>query len=522
MPYLNPHTFPLVPYPGLAPELATRSGMGGWGAYALAAPNDRLLPFVLSRRLLASNASWVNCAWVEHADTGERLATLVPMGAPVRPAVVPALGLVLTKLVDAANETEYFTYDGALIPGFPLPCGVPLRLIVDNFYQSPRFVALAPAAELRQSHLLLEWYHGGPLQGVPYGRGFRQHFYVDNGSLQELDPREDAVTNKNADTGEENTVSLNQFAQKSFLVEPVPAYLKQALTAARGPRYFLADGDEWKLLSVKSTPTAPDGGRYSVTGTLESKQPLLSRGCTVAPLPVTLYDPLADAARGWRCGDTSDTASDFRSTGVFSCELVDGLNSGYVLETARDINPYSASFNEEQQRKSADQDLGRCPLPFLSREASYSATRNNCQPGYTGTTETLVVPAGRFTSNESQQAADAKAQAFAQANAQTNANTVGQCQVGRSVALSNVRPGGKLVSFDLVRTDTRGALQARVLASVQVDDGTGSASRQIERRLTIADGNTSLLNATIAYGGGVLEAFESLEILEVNPSDYTF
>jgi len=421
---LNPYTFPLRAYPGLAPELDVRSGMGGWEAYALETPNDRLLPFVLSRRQLPTNASWVSCAWLEHADTGERLATLVPTGA-VNP--VPALGLVLTKLTDAANQTEHFTYDGALIPGLALPCGIPVRLLVDNAYQSPRFVALAPAGQLRQSHLLLEWYHGGPLHGVPYGRGFRQRLYVDNGSLQLLDPRTEEQANKDPDTGAENTLSLHLFAQKSFTVAPAPDYLAQALLAARAPRYFLADGDQWKLLTVKSTPTAPDGGRFTLVATLETREPLLSRGCLVPVLPAAAFDPVADAPRGWRCGDESDTAEDFRATGGYSCE-VDGLaRTGYLLETYRDLNPSSVSYNQEQQRRSAAQDLVRCPLAFTSARLTVYATRNDCQPGLVGSVVEFVVPAGAYSSNDSQADADAQAQAYAESQRQANANARGTC-----------------------------------------------------------------------------------------------
>ena len=71
----NQYTFPLVAYPGLAPELSLRSGMGGWDAYALAAPSDRLLPFVLTRATAPGNENWLSCAWLEHADTGQRVAT---------------------------------------------------------------------------------------------------------------------------------------------------------------------------------------------------------------------------------------------------------------------------------------------------------------------------------------------------------------------------------------------------------------------------------------------------------------
>lgn len=401
--------------------------MGAWEAYALQAPSDRLLPFVLSRRALPSNAPWISCAWVQHADTGARVKTLVPTGA-VTP--VPALGIVFTKLLD--GDTEYFTYDGALIPNVGLPCDVPLRLVIDNAYQSPRFFALAPASALRSTHLLLEWYHSGPLHGVPYGRGFRQRFYLENGALQELDPREEEVTNKNPDTGEEKTVSLNLFGQKAFAIDPVPAYLKQAMHAARAVRYFLADGQEWKLLSAKATSAAADGGRWSVAGTLESKEPLLSRGCLRPLLATVAYDPVANVPRGWRCGDTSDTAPDFRPTGTYSCELSTGVNTGYVLETYRDYNPYSASSGQNQQRRSASQDLARCPVPVAISSAEQRATaqKNDCPSGQIGSVETLVVPAGAYTSQVGQADADAQAQAYAQSQVQAYANMVGTCQPG--------------------------------------------------------------------------------------------
>jgi hypothetical protein len=429
VPTLNPYTFPLVPYPGLAPELATRSGMGGWEPYVLEAPNDRLLPFVLSRRRLPSNPSWVSCAWLEHADTGARIATLVPTGAQAAPATIPTLGLLFNKLTDLPNQTEHFTYDGALIPELSVPCGVPLRLIVDNAWQSPRFYALAPAASLSISHLPLEWYHDGPLSGVPYGRGFRQRFYVDNGSLQNLDPREVETTNKDLDTDAEVTISLNQFAQKAFALPAVPAYLSQALSAARLPRYFLADGEAWRLLSVKSSPSGQDGGRWSIAATLESKEPSLSRGCKADALPVVNYDP-DFVPRGWRCGVTSDTAPDFQPTGVYSCQLSAGVATGYVLETYRDFNPYSPTSNQQEQRLSTAQDLVRCPIPqlFQSDEQVLYATKNNCGPGFTGSQEPLVVAAGAYTSSLSKADANAQALAYAQANVQAHANSVGTCQ----------------------------------------------------------------------------------------------
>ena len=159
---LNLHTFPLVPYPGLAPERAVRAGMGGWDAYALAAPATRLLPFVLTRPATGAGA-WVNCAWVEHADTGARIATLLPTGQTS--TAPPPAALVLQRVPDPGRGVDHFLYTGNVLPGVRLPCGVPLRLVLDNAYQSPRFLAYDDLSDF----LALEWWHNGPLAGVPYG-----------------------------------------------------------------------------------------------------------------------------------------------------------------------------------------------------------------------------------------------------------------------------------------------------------------------------------------------------------------
>lgn len=432
MPTPNPHTFPLVAYPGLAPERALHAGMGAWEPYGLSAPSDRLLPFVLSRRLLPSNSRWLNCAWIEHAESGQRIETLVPTGAPAAGGNVPTLGLVLSKLLDPANGADHFCYDGALVPGLSLPCAVPLRLIVDNAYQSPLFYAVAPAADLRRSHLQLDWYHDGPLAGVPYGRGFRQRLYVDNGSLQFGEPRTEKVSSKNPDTGAEVLQSLSQYAVRAFVVAPVPTYLAEAVSVAQAPRFFLADEESWRLTAVKTTAVGDDGGRWALNGTLENQTPLLRRGCHQPALDLHAYDPATDQPRGWRCGDASDTTSDFQPYGAFSCEL-DGRQqpTGYVLEATRDLNRYSPTYGQAgpTQRSSAP-DYDRCPLLTVYQSVTVydSADKNDCPPGLTGSTVFLTVPAGMFTSAISQADANQQAADYALANRQAYANQNGNCR----------------------------------------------------------------------------------------------
>jgi hypothetical protein len=417
-------------YPGLAPELALRSGMGGWDPYTLDAPTDRLLPFVLTRAWSGRNAPWVSCAWIEHADTAQRLATLLPTGAQALPATVPALGIVFSKLVDQASRIEHFTYEGTLIPGLSsaLPCGVPLRLVVDNAYQSPRFFAFGLARDLAKSHLLLEWHHDGPLSGVPYGRGFRQCFYIPNGATAELDPRRVEESTANADTGINRQDSLSLFAQQSFSVSPVPAYLSQALSAAPACKYLLADGRPCKLLSTKVSPSG-ENGRWSLLGTLEDETPTLSRGCKADPLPVEAYNAAASVPRGYRCGDTSDKASDFRPNGTYSCELSSGQNTGYVLQEIEDLNPYSGTYKQKSTQLSASQDLARCPLRYFSAQHQASTRKSDCQSGYVGSIVTLTLQPRAYSSTVSQADADAQAEAYVLNQLQAYANANGTCSL---------------------------------------------------------------------------------------------
>lgn len=519
MPALNPYVFPLVPLTEPAPETAARSGMGGWDAYGLTAPSDALLPFVLARRMAASNAPWLACAWIVNALTGQRVVTLQPTGAQ---ATTPALGLPFTKLPDAANGNEYFTYDGALVPGLGLPCGVPLRLLVDNAYQSPLFYAAGPLGSLPAAYLPLEWYELGPAQGVPYGRGFHQRFYVANAAVQQLDAREEKVSSKDPDSGVEVVESLNLFNQVQFTVDPVPAYLAQALTAAKAPRYFLADGQPWRLLSVKSTPAGTDGGRWSLSATLEDQTPLARRGCTAAPLPTETYDSAAPPARGWRCADSSDKAADYQPTGTLSCETnASGQRTGYALAETRDANPYSPSY---QQLGPAvrSQDEARCPLPIAYLSAPYAAQaqRNNCDPGQVGSTVTVASEAGRFTSTISQVAANQKAIDYVQTNVQTIANQTGTCFAGRRIRIDSPSAEERGVSFSIVRTDTAGPVTVQVRIVAYVRDGSAPYQANYTQSFTLPDGADGASDLYLSYGGATLSQFTSITIYRTLPGDY--
>lgn len=67
---------------------------------------------------------------------------------------------------------------------------------------------------------------------------------------------------------------------------------------------------------------------------------------------------------------------------------------------------------------------------YYSAAADFPATKNNCPAGAIGSTETLSLPYGLYTSTISQSDADAQATTYGNANKQAYANTNGSCAYG--------------------------------------------------------------------------------------------
>ncbi|GAB2865913.1 DUF5977 domain-containing protein [Hymenobacter ruber] len=459
----NPHVFPLLDYPGPAPELAARSGQGNWEPYALAAPNDRLLPFVVTRLQVPGQASWLNCASIVDADTEELLFPLTPTGPTA--GSPPALGLVFDKMPDSANGVDYFIYYGALIPGLTLPCGRALRLLVDNQWQSPRFFAVTDLSGYQR----LEWSHPGPFSGVPYGTGFTQRLYVDNGGLQFAAPRTVETSTQDAVTGALRTDSFAAYAVRTGTVGVAPLYLADALSVAKAHKTFTIDGELWRLTEAKPDPVGPDGGRSTFTLTVEGLTPIQSRAaCSAPPLAPAAFDPVADAPRPWRCGDASDTAPDFQPTGAFTCDVDENGNTGYADLTTQDLNPNSATYGATATRPGAF-DPVRCPIPptYYSAAVSGTAPRNDCPSGQTGTEVLYTVPAGQFSSRLSQADANDQATAFYNDNRQAYANAQGSCSGGGDTGYGPVYDGGGCFTCQMENRADAGDVRDATLAEIR-------------------------------------------------------
>lgn len=297
---LNLHAFPFAVSPALPDPVQRDDAPDG---FALAVPPDRLPPFVLTRR---ASARRIDCVRLIDADTG----TLVLQLDPTPGTPTPTRGLAYQKFTDAG--TDYLVYFGAILPDVTLPCRR-LRLEVDEFLSA---VFLPhPAAGL----LLAEWYHPGPLAGLPYGTGLRQRLYVPGGLVRYADPKEERTVTKDPDSGQERVDFVALTRQGTFTTAPVPQYLVEALQAARAHRFFSVEGEAVELEGVKPTAFGEDAGRWSVEVTVKDRQVLLSSGCA-APALVPVLPPADYAPARWRCGDPFDTHPDWTDTGDTRCQ----------------------------------------------------------------------------------------------------------------------------------------------------------------------------------------------------------
>lgn len=95
-------------------------------------------------------------------------------------------------------------------------------------------------------------------------------------------------------------------------------------------------------------------------------------------------------------------------------------------------------------------DITNCPpgSRFYNSKQTKTVTRNNCAPGYLGSTVTFTANANQFGSSESAFDADNRAIAWLEANAQIYANNTGTC------VLDSVPPSASVLAVTLITTNS--------------------------------------------------------------------
>lgn len=180
------------------------------------------------------------------------------------------------------------------------------------------------------------------------------------------------------------------------------------------------------------------------------------------------------------------------------CLSVNGQLPPHLFVLEKDINPNSSSYNQTRWSDVGPDDA--CPAnTYYNSQQSQSFTRNNCNTGFTGSTVTYTVPAGKYSSTVSQAAADQQAINDINANGQNYANTNGACTASCSFVWSSSGFGiGSTYSSLVTSNGTTGSFQFAFSPSFngytggQIGTINGSLCiPSATRTLTVTDGNSS-------------------------------
>ncbi len=158
-------------------------------------------------------------------------------------------------------------------------------------------------------------------------------------------------------------------------------------------------------------------------------------------------------------------------TGITSETLTNGRTNFYFYDVFNRLN-YVKDNESNVVRKvcyTYTGQAGDCPGEILTTYYSVIKTgiytRNNCSPGYSGSTVTYTVPAGTYTSSTSQADADNLAQNDVNTNGQAYANANGTCIANVSIIGSNSKSKNFTVTFNNVSTGTNYSFTLNAYAS---------------------------------------------------------
>lgn len=214
-----------------------------------------------------------------------------------------------------------------------------------------------------------------------------------------------------------NFISLTRFSTTTFTttLNPAKPYLISFWSTTSG---ITVSGG---AVLVKSSPTI-NGFTYYEYEVPQGNSSVVVQGTGVvdelrcypkaARMRSVTYDPII--------GKTSECDENNRIT-YFEYDLLGRLR--FIRDEKKNIVKMY-----EYNNVSAEKQNG-CPGIYYNRQITESFTKNNCGPGYIGSTVTFTVPANIYSSTLSQQDADAQAESYILLNGQQYANTNGTCTV---------------------------------------------------------------------------------------------
>ncbi len=171
-----------------------------------------------------------------------------------------------------------------------------------------------------------------------------------------------------------------------------------------------------------------------------------------------------------------------------------------------------------KNKRSGPPDIGASEyLPpattYYNTAISATAKKNNCELGYTGSTETYTVVASKYSSEVSQEDADAKAAADLNANKQAYANGYGTCTLATLTTYFNTQLTATAIKNDCGpayagSTETFTVAANKYSSTISQEDANGKATEELNfyKQLYANTYGTCTLKQEIIYYNSKLTA----------------
>lgn len=384
---------------------------------ALYCPNDRFLPFVVTR---TATGQGLDCVLVNSAEDDRLIASVGPEQIAVE--------------VYTDGENDYYVYYGGAVAGLNLTCG---RYYLNVKDQYSEVFTVEPNPERL---LKIEWTHSSDIATLPYSLGFLQRLYLDAG----LGAPDYQYTEKGEKDGNDELVPLSRSLEKNWQFDSglVPEFLLDVLESLSLHDDVRIGGHaDATRIKVKVREATPDA--CAMLAEVEFSEPLtLASQCGTA-VGWASVDTSGYTPKPWLCGRPGSTDPFWENTGAVRCATTE--------ET------------------------------FSSAEIRSDVAPNNCPANTTPVAVPYVLAAAFYVSTKDQADADEKAQAYYDSTKQDYANQFGGCRANTLLVGVEVaeQPNGGPFGATFTRNDTAGALVIEYDYSYSVDnqpDQTGHTS----------------------------------------------
>lgn len=373
---------------------------------ALIGPKERWLPFMLT---LPKTGEGIDCVNIWNVDD-----TLFSYVTPDK----FQFDLYSDGIVD------YIFYYGGKVAGLNLPCGQQFYLEVKGFFSE-----VFQVVDNLCDYLKIEWKHKLPVGPAIYQTGFVNRLYVDAIIAEPIYKLEE----EGDEDGYGVFLPTRSRLEKTFKfdITPLPEFLVDALAAAPLHNSIII-GSHNLCREVKISPDWDKAGSSGCSAVISVEfnedYPVEADYCG-NPAAISAVDLTNYVPKTWLCSGAPNPTPNWVATSAAPfCEVVNGNNTGYLMQEQIDINSNSPSYQQTRTVRTV-KDVAACPPPqvFSSQYLSDFVYKNDCPAGSTGSGVPVSLAAGYIMDVTSQADVDARASNYFNSMKQDFANQNGTC-----------------------------------------------------------------------------------------------